>query len=370
MNQLCACRSLSGTLLLSTLCGLFPAPPTHAEEEVRLASPPPGKARVFFFRIDREPLAAKVPVLVNTVLVGELANGTFITATVGPGRNYLKIGEGAPSTLMVEANQSYFVRVRTLRDPPSVRTEVNLVSEAEGRRSLARSRFVGIAPAATAPRLETPPAPTTSAPPPKPSPAPVTAAPPAKPSPAATQPTTGRVTFTPTESGRNRAFALIANAGTFKLGNSNQVIDGLASTYDTTSKSVFGVETEWRSNAGIAVGGEVFHYENDLVSAGTIPNAQQEVLAIMVNGKYYFRLASSFYPFVGAGMGLANASYSGGLTGRTTGFAYQGFAGMEFRFNRIGVNVRYKYLGSTTGGTGKEVKVGGSGILAGVSIVF
>jgi opacity protein-like surface antigen len=175
---------------------------------------------------------------------------------------------------------------------------------------------------------------------------------------------------TPGESGRDWDFALIANAGTFKMADGNQVVGGLASTFDTTSKSVFGVEAEWRSKAGIAVGGEVFHYKNDLVSTGTIPNAQQEVLAIMANGKYYFRLANWFYPFVGAGVGLASTSYSGGLTGTATGFAYQGLAGMEFRFNRIGLNVQYKYLDATTGDSGKEVEVGGSGILAGVSIAF
>jgi opacity protein-like surface antigen len=175
---------------------------------------------------------------------------------------------------------------------------------------------------------------------------------------------------TPGESGRDWDFALIANAGTFKMADGNQVVGGLASTYDTTSKSVFGVEAEWRSKAGIAVGGEVFYYKNDLVSTGTMPSAQQEVLAIMVNGKYYFRVASWFYPFVGAGVGQTNASYSGGLTGKTTGLAYQGLAGMEFRFNQIGLNVQYKYLDSSTGDTGREVKVGGSGILAGVSIVF
>ncbi len=93
----------------------------------------------------------------------------------------------------------------------------------------------------------------------------------------------------------------------------------------------------------------------------------------MVNGKYCFRLASSFYLFVGAGVGQTNASYSGGATGKATGLAFQGLAGMEFRFNHIGLNVQYKqykYVDSTTGGTGKEVKVGGSGILAGVSIEF
>jgi opacity protein-like surface antigen len=173
---------------------------------------------------------------------------------------------------------------------------------------------------------------------------------------------------TPSKSGRDWDFALIAKAGTFKIADGDQVVGGLASTYDTTSKSVFGVEAEWRSKTGLALGGEVFSYANDL-SPGTVPGAQQKVLAVMANGKYYFRLASTLYPFVGAGVGLARASYSGGLTGDATGLAIQGLAGMEFRFNRIGISLQYKYLDATTGDT-EEVKVGGSGILAGVSIAF
>jgi opacity protein-like surface antigen len=160
------------------------------------------------------------------------------------------------------------------------------------------------------------------------------------------------------------------SAGTFKLANGNQTVAGLPSTYDTTSKSVFGIEAEWRSGAGFSVGGEVFSYKNDLVSTAANPNAQQEVLAFMVNGKYYFRAASWFYPFVGAGIGVAKATYSGGFTGDATGLAYQGLAGMEFRFKPIGVYVQYKNLSAKTGDSGNEVKVGGSGFLAGISISF
>jgi opacity protein-like surface antigen len=382
MNQLCACRSVSGILLLTALYGVFSAPPTRAEEDVRRATPSPGKALVFVFRIDPKPLPTLVPVIMNEVRVGELANGTFISTTIGPGRNYLRIGDRMPSTLEVAASQSYFVLVRSLGDPQSMRLEVQLVSEAEGRRLLAQSRFAGAAPATAAPPSKPSPAPVTTAPPPKPSPAPVTTAPPPKPSPApvttapppkpppspaATQPTVGREMSTPSEAGRDWNFALIAKAGTFKMANDNQMVAGLPSTFDTTSTSVYGVEAEWRGKGGIAVGGEVFHYNNDLVSAGT---AQQEVFAILANGKYYFRLANWFYPFVGAGVGLANASYSNGLTGTASGLAFQALAGMEFRFNHIGVNVQYKYLDATTGNTDKEVKVGGSGILAGVSIAF
>jgi opacity protein-like surface antigen len=372
MNQLCACRSVSAALLLTALWGLFSALPAHAQEDARRATPPPGKALVFVFRIDREPLAAQVPVIVNTERVGELANGTFVTATVSPGNTYLRIGDRVLSTLnfVAAANQSYFVRIEAIYGLALVRTEVYLVSETEGRRSLGQSRFAGVAPAVVAP------APPAAPPATKPAPARPAEPPAAKPAPArpaeppATKPAPAREVSAPAEPGRDWDIALIASAGTFKLANGDQVLAGLPSTYDTTSKSVFGVEAEWRSRAGFAVGGEVFSYQNDLVSTGAIPIAQQEVLAFMVNGKYYFRAASWFYPFVGAGVGQANASYSGGLTGKATGLAYQGLAGMELRFKPVGLYVQYKNLAAKVGDTGNEVKVGGSGILAGLSISF
>jgi hypothetical protein len=152
------------------------------------------------------------------------------------------------------------------------------------------------------------------------------------------------------------------------LANANQTVAGLASTYDTASKPVVGIEAEWRNRTGFALGGEVFYYKNDLVATGVI--GQQQVVAIMANGKYYLRAADWFYPFVGAGVGLADALYGGDLKGTAGGTAYQGLAGMEFRFGSVGFQVQYKYLAATTGKNGKDVKVGGSGVLAGVSITF
>jgi len=387
MNQLCASRSMSGALLLTVLCGLFSAQPAHAQEDARRATPPPGKALVFVFRNDGVPLAAQVPVVVNTELLGELANGTFVMATISPGNTYLSIGDRVLSTLyfVAAANQSYFVRIEATYGLALVRTDVQFVNEAEGRRSLEQSRFVGGAPSAVAAAPRPPQPSVTPAPPPaKPSvaiappppPPSVAAAPPPPPPivapvPAAAQPAPEPVVSAPEERGRESEFALIASAGTFKMANGDQAVAGLPSTYDTTSKSVFGIEAEWRSGAGFSVGGEIFSYKNDLVSpTAANSNAQQAVLAFMVNGKYYFRAASWFYPFVGAGIGVASATYSGGFTGSASGLAYQGLAGMEFRFKPVGVYVQYKNLSAKTGDTGKEVKVGGSGVLAGISISF
>ena len=339
MNQLRAGLSVSGAFLLAALLGA--APPVRAQEDASRATPPPGKALVFVFRSERETVAALVPVFVNLARVGDLANGTFAVATVSPGRTFLRVGDQAVATytLEVAANQSYFVRVEAVPGVRPVQTEVRIVSEVEGRRFLAQSRPVGAAPPAiAAPRVAPKPAP--------------------------------REIARFAEPGGDWNFALIAKGGAFKLANANQTVAGFASTYDTASKPAVGIEAEWRNRTGFALGGEVFYYKNDLVATGTGAISQQQVVAIMANGKYYLRAADWFYPFVGAGVGFADALYSGSLKGTQGGTAYQGLAGMEFRFGSVGLQVQYKYLAATTGTTGKEVKVGGSGVLAGVSIIF
>jgi len=353
MKELRACLPVSGVLLLAALFGA--APPVHAQGDASRATPPPGKVLVFVFRSDRQPVAAQVPVLVNLVRIGDLANGTFAVATVNPGRTFLRIGEQAVAVFTLEAvaNRSYFVRVEAVSSVRPVRTEVRLVNETDGRRLLAQSRLVGPAPAlAGAPRAA-PPAPVAA--PPRAAP-PVAAAPRAQASPPRYA-----------EPGGDWNFALIAKGGAFKLANADQTVV-VPSTFDTKSKPAVGIEAELRHRAGFALGGEVFYYKNDLVAPGVI--AKQQVVALMANGKYYLRVADWFHPFVGVGVGYADAIYSGDLKGTSGGTAFQGMAGMEFRFENVGVLVQYKYLAATTGTSGNEVKVGGRGVLAGVSIAF
>ncbi len=351
MNQLRTSRSMSGALLLAALCGLYSSLPAQAQEGARRATPPSGKALVHVFRHDNVPLAASVPVVVNTELLAELQDGTFVTATVDPGNTYLRVGDRVLSTLYIvaAANQSYFVKIVATYGLPQVRTELFLVDETEGRRSLSRLAEV---PSAVVAAKQPPPA--------------------AKPSyaePAATQPAPAPERSATREPGRDWDFAFIASAGTFKLDQNYQVVAGLNSFFDITSNSVFGVEAEWRNKDGLAMGGEAFFFKNDLTTAGANPNATQEVSVVMVNGKYYFRAASWAYPFLGGGIGMSYANYSGGLTGDAYGVAYQWMAGMEFRFKPFGLYVQYKNLTSNPGDSTKA-NVSGSGFLAGVSFTF
>jgi opacity protein-like surface antigen len=352
MNRLRAGMSAGGVLVLVALCGPFSAPPVHAQQDPRRAAPPPNKALVFIFRSDREPRAALVPVTVNAEHAGDLANGAFLVATVDPGRTFLRAGDRVLTSLGFEAaaGQSYFVHLEAVHGMIVVQAEMRLVSEAEGRGWLAQGRLPGDMPAAAAaapgalqPRAVVEPA---AAP----------AAPQAR---------------APAEPGGGWEMAVIAKGGTFKMAEPKQVPGGLPTTFEAASRPAAGIEIEGRSESGFAAGGELFYYKNNLVLNGTGLSGQQEVAAIMVNAKYYLRLAGWLYPYVGAGIGTAVASYGGDLTGKASGAAYQGLAGIELRFGHVGLNVQYKYLSSTIeDDVGVKVNVGGKGVLGGLSIIF
>jgi hypothetical protein len=369
MNKLRACLAMSNALLLSALCGFFPVPPAYAQRDPARAVPPPGTALVFVVRSERERVAAEVPVAVNAQAVGQLADGAYLVVTVAAGRTFVRAGDRVLSavSLQTEPNRSYFVSLEAVSGVKPVRTDMRLVSESEGRRLVAQSRLVQTAPGVIAAPRPTPPAP--AAPPRVDKPA---APPPAKPAP---PPRVVRpapplaVAREPAVPAADWKTALVFKTGSFKMAQGDQVVGRLASNYDTASSPVLGMELEWRNRTGLAVGGEVFYYKNELIATGLV--AEQTVVATLLNGKYYFRAANSFYPFVGAGIGFASATYGGNLTGRASGLAYQGLAGVEFRFNNVGLHAQFKYLAATTDdGTGEKVKVGGSGVLAGASIAF
>lgn len=403
MGLLRACFSIRGVLVPAFLSVLFAAPAAQAQSDVRQAVPPAGKALVYVFRHDRAALPGQVPAVVNAERLGTLVNGSFVTATVNPGQTNVRIGDRLLTTIdfTARANQRYFVHVNASYGTTNLRTEVQLVSEQEGLRALEQSRYVGSAApvVAAAPR----PAPPTPTPPPAPSVAPAPAPRAAAPAPVVTPaaPPSARVAPPPpavtrvapapppapppaprqapavtevaagTAPARTSEITLIVSTGTFKLSNESQVVGGPPpSSYDTASKSVLNVQLEWRSKTGLAIGGEVFSYTNDLSTSGGQPDAKQATLATLANAKYYFQTSGRARPFVGAGLGFTSNSYSGNLTGTTTGLAYQGLVGVEFRFNNnIGLHLQYKHLASTAGAD-EKVKVGGSGLLVGLGFNF
>ena len=390
MNRLRALLPKRSLLALAAACGLQCAWNAHAQ----LATPPAGKALVILYRNDRQPVAAKVPVIANADRLGEMGNREFVNAVVNPGRTFLRVGDRILTTLALQTapNQRYFVLVEAVPNLTPVRVEMRETTEAAARNVLAQSRPIGAAPIAAAPSrapvpaavVPVPPVPAPRAPVAAAAAAPAAAAPkPAAAPPPPAQPrrfsTIAREPPPPQEEEDEEAelrkwrIAVIAKTGRFKLASTTQTIDNLASTYDASSKPVFGFEAEFRHQDGFAVGGELFYYKNDITSPGATFQGQQTVISGMLNGKYYFGGPDGvFHPFVGAGAGFAGAKFGGDISGKSGGPGFQGMLGADLRFgSSFGLYLEYKYLSSTTSAANNQkIKVSGSGLLAGVSIGF
>src|SRR5882672_6128764 len=198
MNRLRASLLQGSILALAAACGL--------DVQAQVASPPPGKALVILYRNDKQPVAARVPVIANADRLGDMGNGEFVNAVVNPGRTFLRVGDRILTTLALQtsAGQSYYVLVEAVPGLTPVRVEMREMNEASARRILAQSRPAAAgalavvpprvpapaAPAAPAPRAAVAPlavAPAVIAPAPRPA-APAAAPPPPRPAQAVAPP--------------------------------------------------------------------------------------------------------------------------------------------------------------------------------------
>jgi outer membrane protein W len=362
----------AGFIALAAACGLHGAPGAIAQT----ASPPPGKALVVLYRADKQPVAARVPVIANADRLGDIGNGEFVNAVVNPGRTFLRVGDRILTTLSIQtkAGQTSYVLIEAVPGLTPVRVDMRETSEASAHRVLAQSRPAGAAPRAAAappPRAPAAVAPLAAAPAAAPqAPKPAAAPPPAP----ARRPAAPKEPPPPAkeEQAAEWRVAVIAKTGAFKLSTTSQTIGGLLTAYDKNSKPVGGFETELRHASGFAVGLEALYYKNDHTAPGTTLTGDQTVLSATLNGKYYFGGDSGvFHPYLGAGAGFAVAKFGGDLTGKSSGPAYQGMAGLDLRYESVGLYLEYKYLSSTTqDSSNQKIKVGGSGFLAGVSFAF
>lgn len=382
MNRLRASLFQGSILALAAACSV--------DAQAQVASPPPGRALIVLYRSDKQPVSAKVPVIVNADRLGNLGNGEFLSAIVNPGRTFLRVGDRILTTLAIQTspNRSYYVLVEAVPGLTPVRVEMREMTEASARRTLAQSRPAGavaaVSPRAPAPAVPAPaaPAPRAAAAPLAAAPAPRPAAPPPPPKPAAPPPRQSTIGREPMAAEveeeeaeaelRKWEFALIAKTGAFKLATTSQGLGGVAATYDKSSKPVASVEAEFRHQDGFAVGAEVFYYKNDITSPGTTFQGTQTVISTTLNGKYYFGGESgTFHPFLGAGVGFAGANFGGDLQGKSSGPSFQGMLGVDFRFSSVGLYLEYKYVNTTTSDSANQkIKADGSGFLAGVSVAF
>lgn len=168
-------------------------------------------------------------------------------------------------------------------------------------------------------------------------------------------------------------FAMVFRGGGYQLTELSQII-GLGGTFafEEDSTSVGGLDLEWRDANGFTPGLEVFTFSNRVASIPALGLNDMQVVVVSGTLKKYFNVGGVVYPYIGGGIGVALASFTGAdLNGETVGGAYQGMVGLELRFGHIGLHGQYKYLGSTTtSAAGEEVIVSGKGANFGISFMF
>lgn len=143
-------------------------------------------------------------------------------------------------------------------------------------------------------------------------------------------------------------------------------------TFEKDSSAV-GLEYEWRTRQGFAIGGEYVEFSHDWRGPfGT--SGDLDAFTFMVNAKKYFTVAEWFLPYVGIGIGFGGALYnSSNLVDEEAlvGFATQVTAGVEFRFGRVGLFTQVKRLSSKIeDGYDEQIDISGTTLFGGLAVHF
>jgi opacity protein-like surface antigen len=156
------------------------------------------------------------------------------------------------------------------------------------------------------------------------------------------------------------------------------------------SSEVVGLEYEYRTRWGFSLGGDVLHTSNKYTASLINPSTgafvapadgKLDVNYLFFMTKKYFAVTERFQPFVGAGLGLADARLSGGVDKRASGLSLQLAGGIHYRIgDRIGIRAEYRYVHApdialdpeeaNTGGIFGDLNLSGKGTFVGVSAHF
>lgn len=169
---------------------------------------------------------------------------------------------------------------------------------------------------------------------------------------------------------RRGRFALSAKAGGYTLSEANQRWLNLSTQVKTKASGVFALSGEYEFGNGFALEPEVLVFKTTWAQSNG-NSGDFSAAVITVNGKMYLADSDTFRPFIGAGIGAAATSFSGGITGNTSGAALQLFAGIEMRFDQVSLRLEYKAVSAETDDENSNVvDVSGKGAFAGVGIHF
>ena len=164
--------------------------------------------------------------------------------------------------------------------------------------------------------------------------------------------------------------ALILTIGATHLAHTHQTVAGQNSALSTAGNRVFGIAWEQRHYNGIAYGGELLLSNNTI--SNTSGNGDVASRLFLLTLKKYHRPWAHVYPYIGAGVGVADTHVSGVNGGTGVGPALEVDGGVEFEWaHSIGFYTELRGL-YVPGGViyGTRVNMSGVGLYAGVSLLF
>jgi hypothetical protein len=299
--------------------------------------------------------STSLPVSANGRSVGTVSANTYLALAAEPGPLLISItaAAAAATRVQVEAGKVYYVSAQV--NPAGIPV-FKVLPPSAAQPALARHRpaRIGVVEVARAPLVPAPSPSTAPAPKPKPAPPKPAAAPARAETPA---PATGN------------ELVLQINTGSVTLSDQQQQWFGVATNVDGGASGVFDVELDFVFPAGWAVGAEYITYKNSWTQAGGAGSFSTRVFTI--NGKKYFNATELIRPFVGVGIGVASTSFSGAITGGTSGTASQLMGGVEFRFDNVGLQLELKSISAKTEDSSNvKVDASGRGVFAGASFHF
>lgn len=293
-----------------------------AERQAKTVVPQAGETIIYVYRLV-DTGAAPLAVTIDGRETARLTPGTFAMWRAKPGRHTLSAEAGASTvTLQCEGGRVCYVELARRQSGTAT---LRPVSFGTGRAQVQRSRLAGSVAAPARPRAA--------------------------------------VAAMPAD-GSTRG-ALMFKLGSFKLADESQSIPAVAWRFDSSASSVLALEGEWFFRPDSSLGGEFLQYSNALTTTGGV-TGEMDTSVLLANIRRYFVLADGWSPYVGAGAGIANASFSGAVIGSTSGLALQITGGLQWRRGPFALRGEYKYLRAKT----EDVDASGSGLFLGAGFYF
>lgn len=168
--------------------------------------------------------------------------------------------------------------------------------------------------------------------------------------------------------------AFIFKAGTVRLQDDRQWLDGQDRIFDDQSDSTLALSIEGRKRRGVAFGAEFLTYRNEFTPSLGEPG-EAKVWSIQFVGKKYFIADGPFHPYFGAGIGGAHVNYTfrdvtGEVSDDEFNLALQAVAGFELNFDGLAFVVEAKHVYIDVEGGGNEYDPTGTGVFAGFGFTW